>query len=192
MAGLKETEYEGEVVWLGYVPANSGSLRSQAKDSLDLQFGGVAGEQHEGVRRPSCSRVTNLYLKGTEITNTRQLSILSSEEMDEIARGMGMAELDPALIGASMILRGIPDLTHLPPSSRLQFASGATLTVDLENGPCVFPAREIEAEAPGFGKGFIPAATGRRGLTAWVERPGRVSLGDRLRLFVPDQRSWTP
>ncbi len=86
-----------------------------------------------------------------------------------------------------MVLRGITDFSHIPPSSRLQAPSGAVLTVDLENGPCVFPGREIEAEAPGFGNRFKPAARNRREITAWVEFPGALAIGDRLRLFVPDQ-----
>lgn len=192
MAGLKQTEIVGEIVWLGLVPAGGGSLRSQARTSLDLEFGGVAGEQHFGDRRPSCVRVKDLYATGTEITNARQLSVLSEEELDAIAQEMGLPDLDPSLLGASMVLRGIADFSHLPPSSRLQGPSGAVLTIDMENGPCIFPGREIEAEAPGFGPKFKPAARDRRGVTAWVERPGTLSLGDSLRLFVPDQRAWAP
>lgn len=192
MAGLKDSGFTGEVVWLGRVPQGSGSIRSRERTTFDLTFNGVEGEQHEGAQRLSCSRVKELYPVGTEITNTRQLSILSEAELDDIATEMGLAKLDPQLVGASMILRGIPDFSHVPPSSRLLSESGASLTIDLENGPCVFPGREIEADAPGFGKLFKPAARGRRGVTAWVERPGRVATGDSLRLFVPDQRAWTP
>jgi hypothetical protein len=91
-----------------------------------------------------------------------------------------------------MVLSGIPDFTHVPPSSRLQGPSGLTLTIDMENRPCVLPGREIEADAPGHGKAFKAAAAGRRGVTAWVERPGAVALGEELRLFIPDQRAWSP
>ena len=88
-------------------------------------------------------------------------------------------ELDPTLLGASIILKGIPDFTLVPPGSRLQNAHGATLVVDIENGPCNLPAREIEADAPGHGKAFKPAAQGKRGVTAWVEREGPLAVGDR-------------
>ena len=190
MAGLKNSGLEAEVVWLGHVSAEAGSLRSVSRDTLDLMFSGVAGEQREGICRASCTRVRDLYPVGTEIANTRQLSLLSDEELVAIAAEMGLSELDPTLVGASLIVRGIPDFTHVPPASRLQFASGATVTTDVENAPCVFPGKEIEAEAPGFGKLFKPAARDRRGVTAWIERPGTVSVGDRITLFVPDQRAW--
>ena len=71
-------------------------------------------------------------------------------------------------------------------------SAGTTLTVDLENAPCNLPAREIENEHPGFGKAFKAAAMGRRGITAWVERPGPLAVGDTVSLFTPTQRGWNP
>lgn len=191
MSVLRKTEFTAEVVWLGHVLAGA-SLRAQAVDSLELGFAGEQGTRHEGVNRASCVRVGNLYPQGTEIRNVRQLSVLSAEELEAIASEMGMDALDPSFLGVSIVLRGIPDFTHIPPSSRLQVEDGLTITVDMENRPCVLPGREIEADRPGYGKAFKPAAQGRRGVTAWVERPGRLKLADRMTLFVPDQRNWAP
>ncbi|MBO9444334.1 sulfurase [Ruegeria sp. R14_0] len=191
MPVLQETEFTGEVVWLGHVPAGD-TIRARAVDTLDLDFSGDKGERHEGLNRASCVRVRNLYPEGTEIRNVRQLSVLSVEEMDATAKDMGLEHLDPSFLGVSILLRGIPDFTHLPPSSRLQVRDGVTITVDMENRPCVLPGREIEADQPGYGAAFKPAAQGRRGVTAWVERPGQLRLGDRMTLFVPDQRAWAP
>lgn len=189
MPFLRETEYTAEVIWLGHVPAGK-SLRADAVDALDLGFDGVKGERHEGLNRASCVRVSNLYPKGTEIRNVRQLSVLSAEELRQIAQDMELNQLDPSYLGASIVLRGIPDFSHIPPSSRLQAKSGMTITVDMENAPCVLPGREVEADHPGHGSAFKPAAAGRRGITGWIERPGRIQLGDRLKLFVPDQPAW--
>ena len=191
MPTLEQTAFVGEVTWLGHVPAG-GSIRAQRVDHLELGFDGVSGGRHQGATRPSCVRVRNLYEQGTEIRNVRQLSILSAEELDAIAAQMGLPALDPALLGASIVLRGIPDFTHVPPSSRLLSPAGPSLTIDMENRPCVLPGREVEQEAPGHGAAFKPAAAGRRGVTAWVERPGTLRLGDRLSLFIPDQRPWAP
>ncbi|WP_299943698.1 sulfurase [uncultured Ruegeria sp.] len=191
MPVLRKTDYVAEVVWLGHV-AIGGSLTAQVVDALDLGFEGDRGARHEGLNRASCGRVGNLYPQGTEIRNVRQLSVLSSDELDLIARDMGLDALDPSLLGASIVLRGIPDFTHIPPCSRLQTAAGLTLTVDMENRPCVLPGREIEAVFPGYGAAFKAAAQDRRGVTAWVERPGRLSRGDHMALFVPDQRQWEP
>ena len=192
MPTMKSTDHVGEVVWLGCVPAQGDTLRAEPHDSVALDFDGTPGERHEGALRPSCSRMTMLYPEGTEIRNVRQLTVLSQEDLDAIAADLNLETLDPALLGASVVVRGIPDFTHVPPSSRLQGSSGVTLTVDMENLPCIYPGKEIEADAPGHGKAFHRVACGRRGITAWVERPGALALGDRVSLTVPTQRGWTP
>ncbi|OCX65892.1 sulfurase [Thioclava sp. SK-1] len=187
-AALKPTEFSGEIVWLGAVP--QGGFAAAPMTEMELDFEGPILEAHRGHTRPSCSRVLAQHPRGTEISNTRQVTILSAEEMAETAFAMGLPELKPEWVGASIILRGIPDFSHIPPSSRLQAPDGTTLIVDMENRPCVLPGKQIEMEHPGKGARYKPAAGGRRGVTGWVERPGRLKLGDVLRLHVPDQRRW--
>ncbi|MFW8596189.1 MOSC domain-containing protein [Cribrihabitans neustonicus] len=191
MPVLRQTDYIARITWLGQAPAGEG-LRSRPADQLEIGFDGLAGARHQGGTAPSCSRVKNLHPRGTEIRNSRQLSLLSAEELAQIAARMELGALDPALVGANIVLGGIPDFSRVPPGARLQAPDGATLTVNLENRPCVLPAREIEAEHPGFGARFKPAAEHRRGITAWVERPGCLRLGQSLGLFVPDQPAWAP
>jgi MOSC domain-containing protein YiiM len=135
--------------------------------------------------------VKSLYERGTEIMNSRQLSVLSQEELDLIAGEMGLEAVDPACVGASIVLKGIPDFTHVPPNARLQGPDGVTITVDMENRPCVLPGRVIEGQHPGHGPKFKAAAKDKRGVTAWVERAGKLSVGDTMRLFVPDQPIWS-
>jgi len=191
MPALIPTPFSGRVTWLGVVTSpDRKALLAEGCAALDLRFEGIAGSVHGGRTRPSCSRVTAQHPKGTPIATERQVSILSAEEMAEIAARMGLATLDPARLGASIVIEGIDDLSHLPPSSRLQAPSGATLVVDMQNRPCVLPARSIDTVHPGFGRGFKTAANGRRGVTAWVQREGRIALGDTLVLHVPDQRVW--
>lgn len=190
MPALSPTEYEGTIVWLGTVPDRKLALQSRSVAQLTVGFGGPEGEDHGGLTRPSCSRVLSQYPRGTIIRNTRQLSVVSREELDQIAAKMGLSSLDPSLIGATMVIEGIPDLTHLPPSSRLQGANGATIVVDMENRSCQLPAKPIEASYAGFGAKFKSAAHGRRGVTAWVECEGCFTVGEAIRLHVPDQPIW--
>ncbi|MBT54213.1 MAG: sulfurase [Mameliella sp.] len=193
MPALKPTDYTATVTWLGVVTNDDrAELLAEVLAAVDLTFEGIAGSVHGGATRDSCSRVKSQYPPGTRIRNERQLSIISAEELSEIAAQMGLDRIDPARLGASMVLSGLPDFSFLPPSSRLQAPSGATLTVDMQNRPCQFPAKSIDKVAPGLGKGFKPAANGRRGVTASVAREGRVVLGDVLRLHIPDQRGWQP
>ena len=190
MAELRPTDYIATIRWLGTVPQDRRNIRSVSVQSLIASFAGIEGDYHSGLTRGACIRVKEQHPRGTEIRNTRQLSILSAEEIAEIAADMGVEDLDPALLGASVVVEGIPDFTHLPPASRLQTISGTTIVVDVENGPCTLPAREIETVSPGQGKLFKPSARGKRGVTAWIEREGRLAVGETLRLHVPDQRVW--
>ena len=190
MPALKKTDIVGQVVWLGLVADRRAALASQPVDEIVAQFVGPLGEAHGGVTRASCSRVTEQYPRGTEIRNTRQFAVLCAQELAAIAAQMGLEALDPGLLGTTMLISGIPDFTHLPPSARLQAPSGATLVVDMENRPCSLPARPIEAWHAGKGAAFKAAAKGRRGVTAWVEREGVFRLGDEITLHIPDQRGW--
>lgn len=194
MPAMIPTEYTATVTWLGRVPHRDDEnlIVGEPVLTMELTFAGMAGEHHGGQTRPSCSRVTALYPVGTEIRNVRQLSILSSEELSRIAAAIDLPEIDPAWLGASLVIEGIPDFSHVPPSARLQAESGATLVVDMNNRPCKYPARTIERARPGHGKGFKAAAVGLRGVTAWVEREGRLTIGETLRLHIPDQRAWQP
>jgi hypothetical protein len=192
MPALIPTDYYATVTWLGVVPDRAAALQAVPRAQLTLGFDGPAGEDHGGLTRPSCSRVLSAYPRDTEIRNTRQLCVMSAEELAAIAAKMGIDTLDPAYMGATLVIEGIADFTHVPPSSRLQGASGATIVIDMENHPCVLPARAIEDDMPGKGAALKGAAKGRRGVTAWVEREGTLVLGERMRLHVPEQRPWAP
>lgn len=192
MPALVPTEIIGEVVWIGHVPDRGASLRSVSAQEAQLTYAGIPNEAHGGLTRLSCARVTSQHPRDTEIRNVRQLSVMSFEEMAEIAVDCGLDVLDPTLIGASLVIKGIPDFTHLPPSSRLQLPDGATLVVDMENRPCNVPAKSINAAHPGAGDKFKLAAKNKRGVTVWVERQGICHVGDAVRLHVPDQRAWQP
>ena len=190
MPALIPTDFTARITWLGRVDDRATSLRASGLQEVMASYAGVEGEEHAGLTRPSCSRVVAQYPKGTEIRNVRQFSVLSAEDLAAIAQDMGIERVDPAWVGASLVLDGIPDFTHVPPSSRLQTESGTTLVVDMENRPCHLPAKVIDEEAPGFGRAFKAAAQGRRGVTAWVEREGVLRLGDQIRLHIPDQPAW--
>ena len=190
MPALKATDTYGTITWLGFVPNRALALPSQSVSRLSVGFDGPQGEDHAGLVRPSCSRVASQHKKGTPIRNVRQLSVLGAEDLADIANKMGIDGLDPALVGATMVISGIPDFSHIPPSARLQNESGATIVVDMENRPCMLPAKPIEAKHPGFGARFKSAALGKRGVTAWVEAEGAFQLGDKVRLHIPDQPVW--
>ncbi len=191
MPALLATAYTGVITWLGMVPhRDRPEVDGMALEEMRLGFAGMMGEVHAGLTRPACSRVSQQYPRGTEIRNTRQVSLVAAEDLAAIAAMLGLEAVQPEWLGASVVIAGLPDFSHLPPSSRLQAEGGCTLVVDMENRPCQYPAKTIEAAHPGHGKAFKRAAEGRRGITAWVEREGILRLGQSLRLHVPDQPVW--
>jgi MOSC domain-containing protein YiiM len=192
MPALLPTDIFGTVTWLGVqrVPVEQLIITAEPVTEMPLTFGGYAPETHAGVIRPACSRVRDLHPRDTPIRNTRQVSLVSAEEMAEVAASLGLDTWDHAWVGAGVVVAGIPDFTHLPPSSRLQGPDGVTLIVDMLNRPCQEPAATIAKATGGMGKAFKAAAEGKRGVTASVEREGTLRIGERLRLFVPDQRPW--
>jgi hypothetical protein len=193
MSVLNPAAVVGRVAAVLVNPDRRAGLAARRVDRADATFAGFAGEAHGGLTRPSCSRTLKQYPRGTPIRNTRQVSILSMEEMAAVGATMGLGgPVEPEWIGGNLLLDGIPRLTELPPSTRLLFASGASLVVDVENLPCRQSADAVDRHRPGFGKGFVKAAMGRRGLVAWVEREGGIAVGDAVAVHVPTQRIWDP
>ena len=192
MPALIATDHHGTITWLGHqpVPVENLIITALPLTTMPLTFAGYADEVHAGLTRLSCSRVRAQYPRGTTIRNVRQLCVVCAEEMAAVAVELGLTSFDPAWVGASVVISGLPDFTHVPPSSRLQAQDGTTLVVDMENLPCQEPAVTIAKATGGQGRAFKTAAQGRRGVTTWVERQGTLHLGQRMRLHVPAQRPW--
>ncbi|MEM6904530.1 MAG: sulfurase [Pseudomonadota bacterium] len=188
MTLLTPTDLYAEIAWLGTVADSEADISSISQTSVEATWEGFTGDCHSGLTRPACVRVKRQYKRGTEIRNTRQISIVAEEEMAEVAARLGIAALPPAWLGASMMIRGVPDFTLVPPSTRLVFENGTAITIDTENEPCRYPADIIERHHPGQGRAFPKLAKHKRGVTAWIERPGTLSLGDRARLHAPPRR----
>ena len=156
-------------------------------DQLTLTFAGP-DDCHAGLTRKSDSRTLPLYKRNIDIRNVRQLTLLSVEELAEVAAWLNIPEVRPEWLGANMLVSGIPDFTLLPPSTRLQFPSGATIVVDMENYPCSQIAKVVEQHHPGTQFKVVQAAMHKRGVTAWVEREGVVKAGDTIKIVTPPNR----
>ena len=116
MPALKPTDYYGEIVYLGAVADREQALVSTPAQEVFASYAGIEGECHGGLTRPSCVRVKDQFEEGTEIRNVRQLSIISAEEMAAVAAEMGIPEVKPEWMGASLMVKGLPNFTHVPPS----------------------------------------------------------------------------
>jgi MOSC domain-containing protein YiiM len=187
-----KSEVRGEARELLVGRDRAKGLETERVRSLALTFDGVEGDCHSGLLVKSGSDLLKLHRRGTPLRNVRHATLVSVEELAEIARRLGIPALPGDWLGANIVTAGIPDLTLLPPSTRLQFPSGATLVVDLENEPCRQVADVIRKHHPDQGLGFVKAAQHKRGLAAWVEREGKVAVGDAITLWLPPQRIYTP
>ncbi len=192
MAILTKAAFTGTVQALLLNPDRDTGLEKHRVDRIELTFDGIEGDCHASRTMTSDSRMITQYKRDTEVANTRQLSILSVEELHDIARAMDVPSIEPEWAGANLVTSGIPDLTLLPPATRLMFPSGACLIIDLENAPCRYVSDVIDKHHPGRGSKFVAAAQHKRGLVAWVECPGPVNLQDEIVLHLPPQRTYDP
>ena len=170
-------------------------FQTRPVDELRLGFDGISGDFHAGPTRRSGGREP-WYPRGTEMRNERQLSIVAADELAIVAERMGLAEIKPEWIGANLVIEGVPNLSMLPAGTQLFFKGGVTIKVDAQNGPCRIAGRSI-AEYAGMadveaGALLFPKAAKRlRGVVAWVEKPGTISLGEEISARVPEQWIYT-
>lgn len=188
---LAKLSFHGTVEGLLVNPDRDTGLEKQAVSEVRLLFSGIEGDCHGGITRKSDSRMLKQFKRGTPVRNSRQLSILSAEELAEVAARMGISEVKPEWVGSNLVTRGIPDLTLLPPSSRLQFPSGAMIVVDNENHPCRYPADIIKRHNPEQKVGFVKAAMHKRGVVGWVEAEGEIRLGDSITVWIPPRHVYS-
>ena len=188
MAVINKSEIEGRVVSVLLNPDGEADLTTVAVESVIVDYGGFVGDSHHGLTRSSCVRVVQQYERNTEIRNTRQVSIVAQDELLQIADSIGVETIEPEWVGANLLLAGIPTLSLLPASTRLIFSSGASLVVDVENAPCKYPGEIISRMHPDAGKLFSKSAVGLRGVTAWIEREGAITLDDTVEVHLPPAR----
>ncbi len=183
MKFIKKTEWVGEIIAV-LRSETKGSLHSTAYETLEFADGGVVGDKHFGFTMKSSVRELSQYPRGTVIRNNRQWSAVSEEELADIASKMGVSAIKPEWIGANLLIKGIPNLTKLPPLSMLTIRPDSkdrvVLIVCGDNKPCKIAHQKI-VEYLGFEPtvGFVQAAFGQRGLVGWIEKAGNISVGDK-------------
>lgn len=168
---------------------------SRRVDSIALDLGGIPGSRHHGFIRKAGPREP-WYPRGMAMRSARQLTVVSSEELQTIAEAMKVPQIAAEWIGANIVLEGISRLSWLPAGSRLIFAD-ATIVVEAQNAPCRISGKSIarhvdpDGKAPGLSLEFPNKAQGLRGLVASVERAGVIHNGEQISVKVPRQSLWT-
>lgn len=180
----------------GLFAAAGDDFVSAPVEALEVTFEGITGDFHAGYTRRSGGREP-WYPRGTEMRNERQISIIASDELAMAAIDMGIERIKPEWIGANLDLSGIPALSMLPPRTLLFFENGVTLKVDGQNAPCRLAGGVIADNHPdhdhtALALSFKDAAKRRRGLVAWVEKPGTIRRGESLKVQIPEQWLYRP
>jgi hypothetical protein len=152
-------------------------------EQVELQFGGISGDRHFGITTNANVR-QKMYPRGTVIMNRRQLSLVSVEELANIASQLGVPEIRPEWLGANLVVSGYPDLTLLPMGLRMLLPSGAGIVCEGENEPCTGPGKQIASyyDDPALTQKFVRVAYKKRGIVGYVERTGALNTGDRVEI----------
>jgi hypothetical protein len=164
-------------------------FQTKAVSNLELGFGGIAGDRHEGHTRRSGGREP-WYPRGTEMRNERQLSLLSPDDLKEIASGLDVTEVRADWMGGNILLSDFPQFTLLPPRTYLFFEGGVTIRIDGLNVPCRSSGRSIASHYPereNLDLAFVRVAKRLRGLVGFVEKPGVIKVGEVVEARIPEQ-----
>ncbi len=170
-------EYRGRVEALLVTPK---SMPGNLVNEIDVTWEGFVGDKHFGLTMKSNSS-QKAYSKGTEVRNVRQISIVSVEELKHVAEVMDLPSIEPAWVGANLLVSGVPGLTQLPSGSRIYFDNGVGIAIEGENLPCTTAGGSLQLQFPDrpeITTTFPKKAIGKRGLVAWVERPGKITTGE--------------
>lgn len=159
-----------------------GSFVTRAIDSVVLSYAGIEGDRHAGLVAKAAPG-QRYAPRGVELRNSRQLSLVSLEELAETASALEMPTLDWRTYGANVCFSAAPELTMIASGTRLIFASGAIVVIDGENEPCIKVGKALSEQlSHDVRSAFVKAGRRRRGLVAWVERPGLIRVGDEPRI----------
>ena len=172
--------------------------QTRSVKSIDLNINGIIGERHYGLMERSDGRVKHIYQKNTEIRNNRQWTAMSVYEKELIDKEMGLnGQFRPEQIGMNILLDGYKNLSTLPPLTYLVFTNKNELLPEDSNKvvlviygeilPCAIAGRSVAKET-GLDKDgtlFPKKSIGYRGTSGWVERGGKINIGDNVFIYLP-------
>lgn len=169
---------EGRAIGL-FVGESRDSIVTTKRGEVKVIYGGIEGDRHAGLERVAGGRDKGKHERGTVIPNERQISIVAQEDLDFIARELGLPELPAELIGTNISVSGIAEFSKLPIGTELTFSGGVKLKVEEENLPCLKAGKAISAVHGHVAPEHFPKASlDRRGVVASVLVPGVIQEGE--------------
>lgn len=145
----------GCVEWIGVRPARQENL--VVVPSVDATITGLSGDRFSG---------------GTKAK--RQITLIQQEHLEAIMSILGLEALDPGLVRRNIVVSGI----NLQALKDQHFKIGEAVLYGTGNCP---PCSRMEEN---LGPGGYCAMRGHGGITAYVDQPGKISVGDSVTLEV--------
>jgi len=156
-------------------------------NEIEFSFEGMQGDKHSGSTTFARTKHPEYKVK-IEVKNTRQISIMSVEELSSISDEIGVPEIKAEWLFTNLLVSGIPHLSQLPPGTRFYFDGGLIIYNEGQNFPCKTAGNIILDKYPqveGIDKKFIKAALDKRGLIAWVEHPEKLIAECSFQIDLP-------
>lgn len=154
-------EQQGRVVAVCSSP--QGGVPKYRRLEIVVGPDGVIGDYHAGPYNRHKKR-------GEPEPNTRQLTIVAQEVLDDVNEELGI-RLEPGFLGENLTVVGLGDLSDLEPGDLL-IAGTVVLEVTAQNKPCSTVAV--------YHSQLVKLLHGRRGVCAIVRQPGVIRPGDRV------------
>jgi hypothetical protein len=157
---------------------------------------GIPGDRHATALRPATARDPWLP-RGLQLRNDRQISMLSVEDLAQIAAALDLAQVAPELVGANIVVEGLDRFSRIPAGAHLAFGGAwggqgrfdgaAILKAEAYNHPCRGPGRRLAAAyaRPDLEFAFPKAARSLRGLVLSVSLAGVIRAGDQVVVVPP-------
>ncbi len=177
-----------------FIARASKSLESTRVKAVNVLDNGLQRDKHQSWFRKADARAKR-YKKGTLIWNSRQISVVSEEDLALIARDLRIDKIEPEWLGANLCVKGIQDLSLLKPRTKIFIPnenkgdSEVGLYITAPNKPCMAPVEVIMKYCPqikGYELEFVKAALSRRGVVAVVEHGGVISEGAEIAVVIQD------
>lgn len=149
----------GRVEWIGVRPGRAEPM-VVVDEAVAIAARGLAGDRAVTGR----------------VGGTRQITLVQAEHLPVVAALVGRAVVAPEQLRRNVVVAGI----NLVALVRLRFAIGDEVIL-VGTGPCA-PCSKLDTLV---GPGGFQAARGHGGITAKIERGGRLRRGDVVRVLGP-------
>ncbi len=151
-ARVADVSQRGRLTWIGVRPAHGAPMVVLAEAAA------IADRGLDGDRTAAGAG-----------GGRRQVTLVQGEHLPVVAGFVGVAAIDPTQVRRNLVVTGI----NLAALHGLRVAIGDEVIV-VPTGPCA-PCRKLDAL---IGPGGFQAMRGHGGVTARIERGGRLRLGD--------------